>query len=622
MFNGDEPLEPSPGDMSTELTPSKRTRANETPPPDAGLFGFGNVSQDASNPIAPRNEGITAAQLEHLLGARILPHLFEQMNDKFNMLQNQYQTTVTQASKLFEEVQNAMVTLQSQQTQLSTVLAAEQQTLLGHQHAIRFVKKEQDDALQSIGIQKVNLEHVHDTQVSMQQDMNSFASNVMAGFIKTEETFKKQPQGSARSECFRCDEQSNDSVLIDERLVRDVNMGQDDRKLRTPVRRGKYGNSEKRNSCPAENDNPVNYTSRRSSCPNPDENETIPAQNEDFDSQQIFMLEKLASARQVGSTPAYTNFKVTAPPVFSVEKYSAWRKELVFWRELYFYVPDLHLLSVLGLHADAILKSLLMKFHYNTRDDDQQRNLSNLLRLLDENYLLTSKERELKQMDKLMELRRSAEENVISFWLKFEYILQALDGCSSQLSESFLFIRALKSLNVNQMQRSSLMTFIECQNLNHTWPNLKKASVKLFGIYAEVTSKGPNVFQSETSGGNQAIDLGDQDQLLLVRRGGKPSRNRPGMEQQAIRSTQESMNMPNKIMTADTNFGKSGSKGEGKCFRCGKRDHILRNCPLPFTPVLAFAPTRPKAGPTSRTFTSDTNEECSVFTFSPNHDLC
>ena len=276
MFNGDEPLEPSPGGSSTDLTPSKRIRANELTPQDAGLFGIGNVSQDMSNPVSSWNEGITAAQLEHLLGARILPLLVEQMNDKFNTLQNQYQNTVTQASKLFEDVQNAMVILQSQQTQLSTTLAAEQQILVDHQHAIRFVKKEQDDALHSIGIQKVNLDHVHDKQVSMQQDMNSFASNVMAGFIKTEEAFKKQPQGCDRSECFRCEEQSNESVMMDERLVRDVNMGQDDRKLRTPVRRDKNGNSGKRNSCPAENENPTNHTSRRSSCPNSDELETIP----------------------------------------------------------------------------------------------------------------------------------------------------------------------------------------------------------------------------------------------------------------------------------------------------------------------------------------------------------
>ena len=612
MLPIDEPLMPSPRDQATALTPSKRIRVNDTPPPEDRSAEVSNVT-GTSHSSTSRGDGITAAQLEQLLGTRILPHLVEQMNDKFSTLQTQYLNTVKQASKMFEEVQNAMVTMQKQQTLLSTTLAAEQQTLETHQHAIRTVKQEQDDAQQSIGIQKANLEHVYDKQVTMEKDMHSFASSVMAGFSKTEDICRKQLPRTARTECDRCETNSDDSLLIDGRLLGDISMGQDDRKLRTPVRREPNNNNVgKRNSCPTENENAATTTPRRSSCPVADETGNMPTSSEDFDSQQILMLEKLASDRQVGSTPAYTNFKVTAPPVFSVEKYSVWRKELVFWRELYFYVPDLHLLSVLGLHADSILKSLLMKFHYSTRDDGHRRTLSNLLRLLDENYLITSKERELKQMDKLMDLRRSADENVISFWMKFESILQALDGCSSQLSESFLFIRALKSLNVNQVQRSSLMTFIECQNLTHSWPNLKKASVKLFGIYTEVASKGSNVFQSETSGGNLSIDLGEQDQLLLVRRGGKPSRNRPGMEQQAIRRTQESMNMPNKTMTADSGTEKNAVKGEGKCFRCGKRDHILRNCPLPFTPVLAFAPNRSKASPPNRTFTTETSEELST----------
>ena len=84
---------------------------------------------------------------------------------------------------------------------------------------------------------------------------------------------------------------------------------------------------------------------------------------------------------------------------------------------------------------------------------------------------------------------------MVSFRLKFEAILQALEGSSSQLSESFLFIRALKSLNANQTQRSPLMAFLECRNMKRTWSNLKKATIELFGVYSEASAKGPNISQ-------------------------------------------------------------------------------------------------------------------------------
>ena len=231
----------------------------------------------------------------------------------------------------------------------------------------------------------------------------------------------------------------------------------------------------KRHSCHAESGRRETIFPRRSSCPLIDEfGSPKEKNNEDFDMQQIRMLERMASGRQLGTSPAYTNFKVTSHPSFAIEKYGTWRKELVWWGELYFYVPDIHLLSVLGLHADTTLKHLLMKFHFNAREDSSQRTLPNILRLLGGNYLLTIKEKDLKQMDKLMEVRRSPEEGVVNFWLKSESIQQALGGCSSPLSESFLFIRALKSINANQGQRSSMVTFLECQSLGHTWSNLER----------------------------------------------------------------------------------------------------------------------------------------------------
>ena len=50
---------------------------------------------------------------------------------------------------------------------------------------------------------------------------------------------------------------------------------------------------------------------------------------------------------------------------------------------------------------------------------------------------------------------------------------------------------------------------------------------------------------------------------MLVRRGGRPSRNRPGMEQQAIRRTQDSMNITNKIMAVDSGAEKEVLRAKG-----------------------------------------------------------
>ena len=198
---------------------------------------------------------------------------------------------------------------------------------------------------------------------------------------------------------------------------------------------------------------------------------------------QIDILDSSAANNRNDVAPSYANFKVSPAPAFNCERYGTWRQELIFWGELYFYVPDLHLLSILGSHSDSSLKQLLIKFHHQTRELVAERTLSNFVRMLGEYYLVTSQERELKQLGRLMELGKFPSETMVGFWLRYEKILSTLDGSSSHLSPSFLFIRAFRSLDLSTLRRTSIMTFLECQTLEHTWQNLKKSTIELFRLY-------------------------------------------------------------------------------------------------------------------------------------------
>ena len=247
-----------------------------------------------------------------------------------------------------------------------------------------------------------------------------------------------------------------------------------------------------------------------------------PAQS--FGDTQMSILEVLEANNPTAKAPSYTNFKVSPAPAFNCERYGAWRKELVFWRELYFYVPDLHLLSIIGLNAEPTIKQLLIKFHHQTHESIPHRTLPNFLKMLDWNFLLPSHERELKHLGRLMELRKNASESVVSFWLRFEQLVLVLGGSSSQLSPSFLFTRAPKSLDFSAVQRSSILTFLECQSLEHTWPNLKKSTPKLLSMYSTANSAGGNshsVLHSQDGGGVGGSLLGEEDQVFVIRKRAK-----------------------------------------------------------------------------------------------------
>ena len=67
----------------------------------------------------------------------------------------------------------------------------------------------------------------------------------------------------------------------------------------------------------------------------------------------------------------------------------------------------------------------------------------------------------------------------------------------------------------------------------------------------------------------------------------------------AAKRAKGAMNLPNSVFVG---------KGGIICYRCGKGDHVLRDCPLPYTATLAFAPRKGKStskGKNKGTFVAD-----------------
>ena len=61
------------------------------------------------------------------------------------------------------------------------------------------------------------------------------------------------------------------------------------------------------------------------------------------------------------------------------------------------------------------------------------------------------------------------------------------------------------------------------------------------------------------------------------------------METKSIRKSQADMNVENTMAMQRL------KPGTLICYRCGKKDHLLGNCPLPYQPTLAFAPKKDHA---------------------------
>ena len=125
-----------------------------------------------------------------------------------------------------------------------------------------------------------------------------------------------------------------------------------------------------------------------------------------------------------------------------------------------------------------------MKLFRDTKDAPGERNLQNLAKLLDKSYALSGRGREMAPMERLFEAKREPLETMQSFWLRFDMILSTLERANTVISPELLFMRALKSSQLTHMQKTSVLTFLECRNCAHDIDSLRSTTIRLFGMYS------------------------------------------------------------------------------------------------------------------------------------------
>ena len=142
--------------------------------------------------------------------------------------------------------------------------------------------------------------------------------------------------------------------------------------------------------------------------------------------------------------------------------------------------------------------------------------------------------------------------------------MDGLESPRDSLIADFLSIRCLKVLCLTSPQRINILMALDCRALDHTVANLKNCSLKLFGAYRSLNSAEKQVLFAEPL--DDQVGEEDEYEDIYVAAKRKTTRNRPGVEQMAIKKTQNSMNLDN-----ETYVGR-GLNIPLICFRCGKSD--------------------------------------------------
>ena len=287
--------------------------------------------------------------------------------------------------------------------------------------------------------------------------------------------------------------------------------------------------------------------------------------------------------------PVISNSKINAPPSLDSTKFPSWLRGYEFRRDLYWCVSDSQLLSITGLTANPNLRAYTIRFVRETRQDHRLRSLKNFLGSLESQFSANNRERQAHYLDEVLNIRREPSGTIQSFWFKFDELEFRLEGSSVDLPDSAMFLRLLKSLNINSAMRLSIIPTLNCRGLAHSISPLRTAAIDLFGVYKVVLGKPENALRSEEWGG----DTGSTSSASIYSANAKVKKRRPGMETNAIRNSLATAGLPNSsVMNSHDALTSENQTRIVICRRCGKDGHLLKQCHMPYTRQLAFAPKR------------------------------
>ena len=110
-----------------------------------------------------------------------------------------------------------------------------------------------------------------------------------------------------------------------------------------------------------------------------------------------------------GETKFLPNARTDPIPVFEVSRYTSWGREICFWKEPNDWMPGKQIMSFVGLNGGTLIRSTSMKLFKDNASPPEERAFRNLLGLLDRDFAMTPREKDMQQMGKLSEYRRGKE---------------------------------------------------------------------------------------------------------------------------------------------------------------------------------------------------------------------
>ena len=175
----------------------------------------------------------------------------------------------------------------------------------------------------------------------------------------------------------------------------------------------------------------------------------------------------------------------------------SWIRQMVFWRQLYITIEDVHILPTIGLHMAEEIKELLMDFLEDTEECPDRRRFNTFIEKIREEFGDVNDVEKMNRMQELLSFTRKPEWAIREFWLRLRRIRLYARQVGVEIPDEIMFTQMLKVLRLSDEQRHLVLTRFETTGIDQNPPDLHRITVKLFGTYIFGAKTTPHVGNGE-----------------------------------------------------------------------------------------------------------------------------
>ena len=292
---------------------------------------------------------------------------------------------------------------------------------------------------------------------------------------------------------------------------------------------------------------------------------------------------------------------VSDPPAFNANKYGAFRKELLWWKDPHYNLPDAQLLMHFAIKTqEDLLKPQLTQYLESTRDNPSGRRFVSVLSILDTEFKKSSHETALAKITTWPNFARRPAEGIRAYWIRFERLPDAMTRAGITFPQEVSFYNVLSGMKLAQPQLGMLMAIVESRQIGWSMSSLKHLSLELLDTNFlephenilkvegnpaedEVEQEGEELSQTEDTYAAEVIDVFkelDEDVCELRKVKKMSGRNLPGLRGNSIKNARTSYDFNNRsenfprntgaLTTANTDVSTSDA-ARFRCWRCGSQ---------------------------------------------------